>query len=163
MLRLESKKDQANDVINGLLNYGYAVLAGEISKFVNGIGLDAYYGFLHKSHSSFQSLVYDLIEPFRWLVDYTVYKIANNVNTKQRIYLKDHAHTKNGTIVLDYSLIRRFLEMLERTFQQERRCKFRHGAKTKDGLKSVQEITIAKIMIQNLAEYCLGKQKEFRI
>lgn len=113
---LQIRKDQASDVINGLLNYGYAVLAGEISKFVNGIGLDAYYGFLHKSHSSFQSLVYDIIEPFRWLVDYTVYKIANNVNTKQRIYLKDYARTKNGTIVMDYSLIRRFLEMLERTF-----------------------------------------------
>lgn len=154
---LQIRKDQANDVINGLLNYGYAVLAGEISKFVNGIGLDTYYGFLHKPHSSFQSLVYDLIEPFRWLVDYTVYKIANNVNTKQRIYLKDYAHTKNGTIVLDYSLIRRFLEMLERTFQKERKYEFRHGAKTRDGLKNVQEITVAKIMVQNLAEYCIGK------
>ncbi len=160
---LQIRKDEASDVINGLLNYGYAVLAGEISKFVNGIGLDAYYGFLHKSHSSFQSLVYDIIEPFRWLVDYTVYRIANNVNTKQRIYLKDYAHTKNGTIVLDYSLIQRFLEILERTFQQERRYEFRHGAKTRDGLKNVQKITIAKIMIQNLAEYCIGKQKEFRI
>lgn len=156
---LRVRKDQANDVINGLLNYGYAVLAGEISKFVNGIGLDAYYGFLHKPHSSFQSLVYDIIEPFRWLVDYTVYKIANNVNAKQRIYLKDYARTKNGTVVLDYSLIRRFLEMLERTFQKERRYEFRHGAKTRDGLKNVQEITIAKIMVQNLAEYCIGKIK----
>lgn len=160
---LRIRKDQASDVINGLLNYGYAVLAGEISKFVNGIGLDAYYGFLHKPHSSFQSLVYDMIEPFRWLVDYTVYKIANNVNAKQRICLKDYARTKNGIVVMDYSLIRRFLEMLERTFQQERRYEFRHGAKTSDGLKSVQEITIAKIMVQNLAEYCLGKKQEFKI
>ncbi len=157
---LRIRKDQANDVINGLLNYGYAVLAGEISKFVNGIGLDAYYGFLHKSHSSFQSLVYDLIEPFRSLVDYTVFKIANNVNAKQRIYLKDYARTKDGIVVMDYSLIRRFLEMLERTFQSERRYEFRHGAKTRDGLKNVQEITIAKIMVQNLAEYCIGKQKD---
>ncbi|MEX2193163.1 MAG: CRISPR-associated endonuclease Cas1 [Nitrosarchaeum sp.] len=156
-------KTDAKDIINCLLNYGYAVLAGEISKFVNGIGLDAYYGFLHKTHGSFQSLVYDVIEPFRWLVDYTVYKIANNVNAKQRIYLKDYARTKNGTIVLDYSLIKRFLEMLERTFQQERKYEFRHGAKTKDGLKNVQEITIAKITIQNLAEYCIGTQTNFSI
>ena len=35
-------------------------------------------------------------------------------------------------------------------------------AKT-SGLKSVQEITISKITVQNLTEYCLGKQKEFRI
>ena len=38
-----------------------------------------------------------------------------------------------------------------------------HGAITRDGLKSVQEITIAKILVQNLAEFCIGKQKEFRI
>lgn len=57
----------ASDPINGLLNYGYTVLAGEICKFVNGVGLDPYYGFFHVMHSSFQALVYDLIEPFRWL------------------------------------------------------------------------------------------------
>ena len=64
---------------------------------------------------------------------------------------------------MEYNLIRKFLELLERIFQQDRRYEFRHGAKTRDGLKNVQEITVAKIMIQNLAGYCLGKEKEFRI
>ena len=50
-----------------------------------------------------------------------------------------------------------------RTFQQDRRYKFRYGAKTSDGLKNVQEITVAKIMVQNLAEYCLGKKPTFII
>jgi len=35
------------------------------------------------------------------------------------------------------------------------------GIKTKDGLKSCQEITIAEIAVQNLADYCTGKQKDF--
>jgi len=35
----------------------------------------------------------------------------------------------------------------------ERRYEFRYGLKTKDGLKSCQEITIAKITVQNLANY----------
>jgi len=52
-------------------------------------------------------------------------------------------------------LIRRFLEMLERTFQKERRYHFKHGRKTKDDLKSVQEIAIAKIFIQNFADFLL--------
>ena len=150
-------KNNATDVINGLLNYGYAVLAGEISKFINGIGLDAYYGFHHKTHSGFQPLVYDIIEPFRWLVEYSVYKLANSDN-KQSIKKKHYAVTREGKVVLDYDLIRRFLEMLERTFQKERRYDFRHGAKTSDGLKSCQEITIAKIYVQNLADYCIGKR-----
>ena len=139
------------------------MLAGEISKYVCGIGLDPYYGFYHKRHSGFQALVYDLIEPFRWIVDYSVYSIANNTSHNHRIKLKELAHDRNGTIRMNYDLIRRFLELLERNFVQERRYEFRHGAKTRDGLKSVQEITIAKISIQNLAEFCIGKQKEFRI
>lgn|SRR3989338_6937034 len=156
-------KNHASDVINTLLNYGYAVLAGEISKFINGFGLDAYYGFYHKSHTGFQPLVYDIMEPFRWLVDYTVFKIANIKDHNQRIRFDEFTHTRDGVVVMEYNLIRKFLELLERIFQQDRRYEFRHGAKTRDGLKNVQEITVAKIMIQNLAGYCLGKEKEFRI
>jgi len=159
-IRIEKKN--ATDVINALLNYGYSVLAGQISAYINGVGLDAYYGIMHKNHSSFQSLVYDLMEPFRWLVDYSVWKISD-AKSKSRISKKQYAYTREGIVVLEYDLIRKFLELLERTFQKERRYQYRHGAFTKDGLKSVQEITIAKIMVQNLAEFCIGKQKEFRI
>lgn len=156
-------KKHATDVINALLNYGYSVLAGEISKYVCGIGLDPYYGFYHKSHTGFQPLVYDLMEPFRWLVDYSVYKLANEHNKAHRIYQKDYVFTKDGSVILDYDLIKRFLELLERTFQKERRYAFRHGAKTKDGLKSCQEITIVKIAVQNLADFCLEKKNHFVI
>jgi CRISPR-associated protein Cas1 len=156
-------KNHASDVINALLNYGYAVLAGEISKFINGFGLDAYYGFYHKPHSGFQPLVYDMMEPFRWLVDYTIFRIANIKDHKQRIRLDEFTHTRDGVIVMEYNLIRKFLELLERSFQQDRRYEFRHGIKTSDGLKNVQEITVAKITVQNLAEYCLEKRNNFII
>jgi CRISP-associated protein Cas1 len=159
-VRIEKKN--ATDVINALLNYGYSVLAGQISAYINGIGLDAYYGFMHKNHTSFQSLVYDLMEPFRWIVDYLVWKLSDAKSTN-RISKKQYVHTRDGTVVLEYDLIRKFLELLERTFQKERQYDYRHGKKTRNGLKSVQEITIAKIMIQNLAEFCSGKQKEFKI
>lgn len=56
-----------------------------------------------------------------------------------------------------------FLELLERVFHQERKYEFRHGAKTKDGLKSVKEITVVKITITNMAEFGIGKQKEFNL
>jgi CRISPR-associated protein Cas1 len=159
-IRIE--KNNATDIINALLNYGYAVLAGQISAYLNGVGLDAYYGFMHKNHTSFQSLVYDVMEPFRWLVDHSVWKLSDQ-KSANRISKKQYTHTRDGTVVLEYSLIRKFLETLERTFQKGRRYNYRHGKKTRNGLKSVQEITIAKIMIQNLAEFCSGKQKEFRI
>ena len=159
-VRIEKKN--ATDVINALLNYGYSVLAGQISAYINGVGLDAYYGIMHKNHSSFQSLVYDMMEPFRWLVDYSVWKLSD-AKSRNRISKKQYAHTREGIVVLEYDLIRKFLELLERTFQKEMKYAYRHGAFTKNGLKSVQEITIAKILVQNLAEFCTGKQKEFRI
>ena len=145
------------------MNYGYSVLAGEISKFVCGMGLDPYFGFMHRTHTGFQPLVYDLIEPFRWMVDYSVYKIANNKEKRNRIKLKEYSYSKDGTIVIEYDLIRRFLELLERQFSQERKYDFRHGKKTKSGLKSVQEITIVKIAIQNIIEFCIGKNNKFLI
>jgi len=57
----------------------------------------------------------------------------------------------------------RFIELLERTFQKKRRYDCKFGAKTYDGLRSCQEITIAKIAVQNLADYCIGKQNRFSI
>ena len=141
-------------MINALLNYGYSVLAGEISKFINGVGLDPYYGFYHANHTSFQSLVYDMIEPFRWIVECAVWKISE-AKSKHRISKKQYAFTREGNVVLDSELIRIFLEMLKRVFQKERKYDYKFGLKTSDGLKSVQEITVAKIMVQNLASYCI--------
>jgi CRISPR-associated protein Cas1 len=98
-----------------------------------------------------------MIEPFRWLVDYSVWKLTEAHTKGLRIDKSDYVRTREGNIVMSYSLIKRFLELLERTFQKERRYDFRHGMKTKDGLKSCQEITISKITVKNLADYCIGK------
>lgn len=49
---------------------------------------------------------------------------------------------------------------LERKFQFERPYAFRHGIKRKGGLSLCQEIIIAKIMIQNLTDYCLENPKQ---
>lgn len=143
----------AGDIINALLNYGYTVLAGEITKFVNGLGLDAYYGFYHKSHSSFQSLVYDIIEPFRWLVEYAVYKLSNHQQYHYTIKKKEYTWTREGKVVMDSSLIRRFLELFERKLQTERPYKFKHGLKRSDGISMCQEATTIKICTQSVADY----------
>lgn len=146
----------ASDIINALLNYGYSVLAAEIAKFVHGCGLDPYYGFFHKADTSFQALVYDLIEPFRWLVEHAVFKLAIDEAEHGRIIRKDeYAWTREGRIILDDALIKRFLELLERKFQTERLFRFRHGIKRRDGRSMCQEITIAKIQVQNLAIFCI--------
>ena len=134
------------------MNYGYTVLAGEIAKFVNALGLDAYYGFYHKMRTSFQPLIYDLLEPYRWLVDYAVYQTQ-----EEGIKRKEYAWSREGRVFLDTNLIRRFLVLLSSKFDSERLYKSKQGLKRADGLAMCQEITIAKIDIQNLADYCISK------
>jgi CRISP-associated protein Cas1 len=90
---------------NAILNYGYSVLAVEIAKFVHGLGLDPYYGFFHKADTSFQALIYDLIEPFRWLVEHAVYKNAGETNHNYSITKRDYAWTREGQIILDEGLV----------------------------------------------------------
>ncbi len=157
-------KQNATDVINALLNYGYTVLAGEITKQIVGIGLDPYYSFYHKNHESFQSLTYDVIEPFRWIVEKTVYRLGNAKNKKLQIQKKHYyKHAKSGMVLLDTALVQKFLEMLEVDFRKTREYVRRNGMKKENGLSNCSEITIAKISIQNLSDFCNGKIDEFMI
>jgi len=55
----------ASDPINSALNYGYAILYGQVEKAVLLAGLDPYAGFVHTDRSGKPSLVLDLIEEFR--------------------------------------------------------------------------------------------------
>ncbi|KAB2952695.1 CRISPR-associated endonuclease Cas1 [Heliorestis acidaminivorans] len=55
----------ANDPVNSLLNYGYAILESRILGAIIQAGLDPYAGYLHVDRPGKSSLVYDLIEEFR--------------------------------------------------------------------------------------------------
>jgi CRISP-associated protein Cas1 len=63
----------AQDPINALLNYGYAMLEAQCWKAVNAKGLDPYIGFNHEMNINKAALIYDLQEPYRWLVDVAVF------------------------------------------------------------------------------------------
>jgi CRISPR-associated protein Cas1 len=64
-------QNNASDPANLALNYAYGVLEGECRRAINTIGLEPSVGFLHNfsNYQTKQSLVYDLMEPFRWLAD----------------------------------------------------------------------------------------------
>jgi CRISPR-associated protein Cas1 len=73
---VNSRNSNAVDCVNASLNYGYGFLQIEVRKAVNSVGLEPAVGFLHEIASSqtAESLVYDLEEPFRFLIDTTVVK-----------------------------------------------------------------------------------------
>ena len=69
-----SHNNNASDPVNAALNYGYGFLKILCRTAINSVGLEPAVGFLHETASAqtAESLVYDLEEPFRWLVDLCV-------------------------------------------------------------------------------------------
>ncbi len=86
----------AGDMVNVMLNYGYALLEAECLRAINTVGLDAHVGFLHEMNPSKNSLAYDLQEPFRFLVDLAV---INLIET-EKIDTKDFIRTESYSLRL---------------------------------------------------------------
>ncbi|MBQ6220769.1 MAG: CRISPR-associated endonuclease Cas1 [Methanosphaera sp.] len=78
-INFETRKQKPHlDVTNAMLNYGYAILASEITKIIITEKLDPYCGLLHADLNKRTSLTYDIIEEFRQqIVDKTVIALIN--------------------------------------------------------------------------------------
>lgn len=72
----EFRRDQDGDDINGLLNYGYAVLRATTARAVMAAGLHPSLGLMHANRGNAMVLVDDLMEPFRPTVDREVHRIV---------------------------------------------------------------------------------------
>ena len=60
------------DIINAALDIGYTVLFNYIECFVRMFGFDVYVGVYHRLWFKRKSLICDLVEPFRCIIDRTV-------------------------------------------------------------------------------------------
>lgn len=69
------------DPVNALLSLGYTLLFSEIRKTVLERGLDPCLGFLHAPHPGRDSLVLDLMEPFRPGVDAFALNLTDGILT----------------------------------------------------------------------------------
>ena len=85
-------RSPAKDEFNCLLNYGYGVLYSMVEKGCILAGLDPYIGFIHTDNYNKKSLVFDIIEMFRILVDKTVIYLFS----KRKIKKEYFDQIKNG-------------------------------------------------------------------
>lgn len=85
-----------HDEINIKLNYGYAIIAALITNEIISHGYLTEIGINHKAKTNNLNLTYDIIEPFRPLIDLYVYK------TKDVIFDNDY---KNSLVNLIYEPI----------------------------------------------------------
>ena len=69
------RRDQAGDGLNALLNYGYTVLRAATARAVVAAGLHPSIGLHHSHDNNAMRLVDDLMEPFRPMIDLTVWRL----------------------------------------------------------------------------------------
>ena len=72
------RRDRDAGGVNGLLNYGYAVLRAGVARAVMAAGLHPSLGLMHANRGNAMVLVDDLMEPFRPVVDLEVWRLVHD-------------------------------------------------------------------------------------
>lgn len=95
------------DEINLFLDIGYTVLFNFIEALLNIYGFDIYKGNLHKEFYKRKSLVCDMIESFRPIIDYKIRKMYN-LNQINNFSFK----IQNGQYILDWKDSSKFIALI---------------------------------------------------
>jgi CRISPR-associated endonuclease Cas1 len=91
------------DIINVTLDIGYTILFNYIECFVRMFGFDIYKGVYHRQWFKRKSLICDLIEPFRCIIEHTVLLAFNRKQFNERDFiLKNSEYQLKKDRVADY-------------------------------------------------------------
>lgn len=77
-----------NDYINTLLDIGYTMLFNFVDSLLQLYGFDVYYGVLHRCFYMRKSLVCDIMEPFRPIIDWKIRTAINLGQCKEEDFEK---------------------------------------------------------------------------
>jgi CRISPR-associated protein Cas1 len=144
-----TRQNKASDPVNVAVNYGYGFLEAECRMAINAIGLEPSVGFLHEfsDYQTKQSLVYDLQEPFRFLIDLTVMRAFESGKLDaQSFYVTEH----------DYRL--RFQSEAKGRYLAALRECFNSGVKYKG--RVLKWDTVIQAKAAELARYLIQSQPE---
>ena len=82
------RRDQQADGLNALLNYGYTVLRAATARAIVAAGLHPSLGLHHSHDNNAMRLVDDVMEPFRPVIDWSVWQLQHSgpcvVNTETK-------------------------------------------------------------------------------
>lgn len=138
------------DNVNAMLSFAYTLLSNDMAAALEGVGLDAYVGFLHRDRPGRASLALDLMEELRGVyADRFVLSLIN-----KKIVSKDDFHQKeNGAVIMTDDARKRFLG----AWQSRKQEKITHpylGEKISWGLvPHVQSLLLARFLRGDLDEY----------
>jgi CRISPR-associated protein Cas1 len=142
-------KHNAEDPLNNLLNLGYEVLKAEVYRGVMYAHLDPYLGYLHSIQFAKPSLVCDIQEVFRGLIDEFLVEYSQKLN-------EDDFENKNGRMFLKrketYKMIKAINVLFDKRIQHQRIKKY--------GKYSTIRTAIREEPIK-LAQYLRGENESY--
>jgi CRISP-associated protein Cas1 len=120
------------DINNFLLDIGYTYLFNMVSGLCSKIGYENNFGFLHADYYQRQSLVCDLMEPMRPIIDYILYKAYNLGQIK-----KEHFETIEGkTRIKDYKNIGIYTDLFVKVMIEHQDSIYKYLLAFADSLKN---------------------------
>lgn len=138
------------DNVNAMLSFAYTLLANDMASALEGVGLDAYVGFLHRDRPGRVSLALDVMEELRGIyADKFVLSLIN----KKVIHKDDFLKKENGAVIMTDDARKKFLT----AWQNKKQEKITHpylGEKITWGLvPHVQALLLARYLRNDLDEY----------
>jgi len=94
------------DNVNAMLSFAYSLLANDVASALEGVGLDAYVGFLHRDRPGRASLALDVMEELRGVfADKFVLGLIN----KKVVSNDDFLKKENGAVIMKEEARKKFL------------------------------------------------------
>jgi len=136
----------ARDHFNTVLNYGYGMLYSKVEKALIIAGLDPFIGILHTDNYNKKSLVFDMIEPFRILVERPIFYQFSRRKMKDDYFNSE----KQGFILNDEGkqfIVPIILEEFDKIVRYRNR--------------NLKQIDTIQSDAHAFANYLIGKRKDF--
>ncbi|MGP8068994.1 MAG: CRISPR-associated endonuclease Cas1 [Candidatus Bathyarchaeia archaeon] len=148
--RMTSVRDQrssnASEPVNTFWNFGYGFLESEVRRAIHSVGLEAGIGFLHTTadYQSKPSLVLDLMEVWRWIVDVaTLRGVESGLVDWKAVYFAE----PDFKCRLDNAHKEKFIRLLREEFNK--RAKYKN--------QQMEWSSIITEKIQELARFFTGR------
>ena len=138
------------DAVNALLSFAYSLLAHDCAHALEGVGLDAYVGFLHRDRPGRTSLALDLMEELRpYMADRFVLTLINN----RMIKPTDFIYLESGAVRMTENSRKSFLK----SWQDKKKETLTHPflkEKLEWGMiPHIQALLLARYLRHDLDEY----------
>lgn len=138
------------DNVNAMLSFAYSLLANDTASALEGVGLDAYVGFLHRDRPGRVSLALDVMEELRGVyADKFVLSLIN----KKVVQKEDFIKKENRAVIMTDEARKKFLT----AWQNKKQEKITHpylGEKISWGLvPHTQALLLARYLRNDLDEY----------